>query len=198
MSVLQSQIESLLFISVRPLSYKVLQEKTGTKKKEDIIGALEGLKAKYNIEGSGVSIQHIDDKVQMVTAGENAELIGEYLKEETTGELTPASLETLTVIAYRGPISKTELELIRGVNCSLILKNLLMRGLIEESKDADGLISMYQITFDFLKYLGIREARELPEYESLNSDENLQKLLHPDEVQESEKEEVGDMSEIKE
>lgn len=180
---LESQIESLLFISIKPLSVKFFVEQLKGQKKEDIVAALEVLMVKHNREGSGITLQKIEDKYQMVTAGENAALIGEFLKDETTGELTPASLETLTVIGYRGPISKTELEIIRGVNCSLILRNLLIRGLIEEKKDANELLSTYQISFDFLRHLGLSSASELPEYISLNSDENLQKLLHPAEVQ---------------
>ena len=139
--------------------------------------AIEALMLKYNSSESGVNLQKIDDKVQFVTNPGNSKMISEYLKEEVSGELTPASLETLTVIAYRGPVSKTELELIRGVNCSLIIRNLLIRGLIEEKKEKNELAFKYQITFDFLRHLGLNEAKELPDYQSLNTQENLINLL---------------------
>lgn len=174
---LATQIESLLFVSIRPLSVKELMEKSESKKKEDVENALVDLIKKYNTEGSGITIQRIDDKVQMVTSKDTSEMISEHLKSEVSGELTPASLETLTVIAYRGPISKSELELIRGVNCSMIIRNLLIRGLIEERKGAKDLVPAYQITFEFLRYLGLADVKELPDYANLNSDENLKNLL---------------------
>lgn len=192
---LVSKIESLLFISIKPLSIKFLAEKTGGNKK-DIEDALVKLGEKYNIEGSGVSLLRIDDKAQLTTASEHAALITDFLKEETTGDLTPASLETLTVIAYRGPITKTELELIRGVNCTLILRNLLMRGFIEEHKDKNELLSLYQVTFDFLKYLGITSSSQLPEYDKLHSHELIQALINPSAVQDAGSQVVADTSEL--
>jgi len=193
MKNIQVIIESLLFISIKPLTSKNLIERTGAKK-EEVEQAIEAIMQKYNQEGYGVRIQKIDDKVQMVTAPESAELVKEFMKDETTGELTPASLETLTVIAYRGPINKHELELIRGVNCSLILRNLLMRGLIEEKKNADELLTTYQVTFDFLKYLGINETSELPDFNLLNSNDHLQQLLNPQAVQDELAESTPDTS----
>ena len=192
-----SQIESLLFISIKPLSVKFLMEKTGAKK-DEVENALTSLSEKYPATESGVSLVRIDDKVQLTTAGENASLISEFLKEETTGDLTPASLETLTVIAYRGPISKTELEMLRGVNCSLILRNLLMRGFIEERKDEQGLLSVYQVTFDFLKYLGITSASQLPEFETLHDHALIQQLINPKSVADATASVVADTSELNE
>lgn len=174
---LATQIESLLFVSIRPLSVKELMDKTESKKKDEVENALVDLIKKYNTEGSGITIQRIDDKVQMVTSKDTSEMISEHLKSEVSGELTPASLETLTVIAYRGPISKSELELIRGVNCSMIIRNLLIRGLVEERKGAKDLVPSYQITFEFLRYLGLSDVKELPDFANLNSDENLKNLL---------------------
>jgi len=71
----------------------------------------------------------------MTTAKESSEIVEKFLKEELTGEMTRPQLETLTIIAYRGPMTKMEIEQIRGVNCSLILRNLLMRGLVEAKLD---------------------------------------------------------------
>ena len=111
-----------------------------------------------------------------MTAPTTTAVAQEFVKEEMTGELTKPSLETLTVIAYRGPVSKPELELIRGVNCSLILRNLLIRGLIEEISDKQR-GRRYQITMDFLKFLGVSSPSELPKYQELNAAEMLQQLL---------------------
>ena len=89
----QSKIESLLFVSIRPLAIKQIMEKIGGKK-EEVEKAIEALMLKYNSSESGVNLQKIDDKVQFVTNPGNSKMISEYLKEEVSGELTPASLET--------------------------------------------------------------------------------------------------------
>lgn len=177
MSTLKSKIESLLFITNQPLSIKRLEQLT----KGDgaaIKAALEELTAQYGPSERGILIQRLGDKVQMVTTGENAKLVKEFIKEETTGELTRPSLETLTIIAYRGPINRAELEQIRGVNCAIIVRNLLMRGLIEGVEDKKKMQTLYSVTFDFLNFLGIENPSQLPEYEKLNSSESLAQLLN--------------------
>lgn len=176
----KSEIESLLFVSSRPLSVKRLAEATGHSK-EEVKSALAELAAEYDARATGGMILMRDgDEVQFATAPDNAEMVKTFLKDESFGELTRPALETLTIVGYRGPLTKAELEQIRGVNCSLILRNLLIRGLVEtEGGKADDPTApaVYRVTFDFLRYLGIRQASELPDYESLRSDENLQKLL---------------------
>jgi len=173
---LKSKIESLLFVSIRPLNIGKIAEMLEADK-DEVKTALEELFVQYSDKEKGINIQKQADKYQMVTNAENGKIIRDFLKDETTGELTPASLETLTVIAYRGPIAKTELELLRGVNCSLILRNLLIRGLIEEKEDKKNMTTTYEISFDFMQHLGIKEAKELPDFDKLNSDENLLKFL---------------------
>ena len=91
--------------------------------------------------------------------------------------MTQPSLETLTIIAYRGPITKPEIEQIRGVNCSLILRNLLIRGLIEEKEDKQRLQNTYTISFDFLRHLGADRVEELPQYSDLHTDEVVGQLI---------------------
>ncbi|MBD3360143.1 MAG: SMC-Scp complex subunit ScpB [Candidatus Buchananbacteria bacterium] len=174
---LKSKIESLLFITTRPLDIKKISELTGGKK-DEVKKEITNLFDEYNQKDKGINIQKIGTKYQMVTNANNAKIISEFLKEEMTGELTQASLETLTVIAYRGPITKTELEMIRGVNCSVILRNLMIRGLVDEIDDKKDMVKKYQIAFDFMQHLGITESEQLPEYEKLNSNESLQKLLN--------------------
>ncbi len=173
---MKTKIESLLFVSHKPLSPKDLIrffKKTGIDfSDEEVEKGLEDLMEKYNQPGNGINIIKSGEKYQMVSAAESAEEVKKFLKDDTSGELTPASLETLTVIAYKGPISKPELEQIRGVNCSLILRNLLIRGLIDfEEKSVHNL---YQITPKFLKYLGMNSVKELPDYEKLSQVENLE------------------------
>lgn len=174
--LLKNQIESLLFISHKPLTVSELAKLTGAEKKqaEEI---LAGLIEEYRSRAGGTEILRVEEKYQMATSGGSAGVIAKFIKSELTGELTRPSLEALTIIAYRGPISKAELELIRGVNCSLILRNLLMRGLIEAREDKIKAATLYNITLDFLKYLGLAGVEDLPDYEKLNRNNNLDKLL---------------------
>lgn len=175
----KSEIESLLFVSSRPLSVKRLAETTGRDKKE-IQEALDALLAEYDARGeSGFIVLRNGDEVQLATSPDHAEMVKTFLKDETFGELTRPALETLTIVGYRGPLTKAELEQIRGVNCSLILRNLMIRGLVESEGKPDDPASpaTYRVTFDFLRYLGIRQVNELPDFDALSSDENLQKLL---------------------
>lgn len=176
----KSEIESLLFVSSRPLSVKRLSDVTGHSK-DEIKKALEALTAELDArQDSGFIVMRSGDEVQLATSPDHAEMVKNFLKDESFGELTRPALETLTIIGYRGPLTKAELEQIRGVNCSLILRNLMIRGLVEtEGGKADDPTApaLYRATFDFLRYLGIRQTSELPDYEHLRSDENLQKLL---------------------
>jgi segregation and condensation protein B len=173
---LTTQLESLLFITNRPLTIKQLSELTAAEAAA-VQAALVELAEKYNPEDSGVKLVANNQEYQLLTNAETSELTTQFIKQETTGDLTPAQLEALTVIAYRGPVSKAELEIIRGVNCTLILRNLMIRGLVECNTDKKNGVVQYSITFDFLKHLGLSSVRELPDYDKLNQDENLQKLL---------------------
>ncbi|HLD81626.1 MAG TPA: SMC-Scp complex subunit ScpB [Patescibacteria group bacterium] len=173
---LKSKIESVFFISPKPLSLKKLVEITGAKK-SDIQSALEELTRDASGEERGIRIIQQGNNFQMTTNGDNRELVEQFIKDELTGELTKPALETLTIVAYRGPITKIELELIRGVNCSLILRNLLMRGLVQSKEDSKILQTTFEVTIQFLKYLGISGVQELPDYEKLNRNQDIAKLI---------------------
>jgi segregation and condensation protein B len=185
---LSSEIESLLFIANKPLTANKLAEILKKDKKE-AEEALQELMAKYNSGKQGIALMRDGSKYELVSSPENSNVVREYLKDEQTGELTKPSLETLTIIAYRAPVTKGELEMIRGVNCSLILRNLLIKGLIEGEENSKDKLTYYTITFDFMRFLGINDVKELPDYEKLNSDNNLEALLNDDgEKEESESE----------
>lgn len=177
----KTQIESILFISTKPLTvkeiFKMLKKADIKAGKKEIKQALSELIEEYNVESKGIHIINVDDKFQMVTNPKNKELIDKMIRLERTGDLTQPSIETLTIIAYRGPIAKAELEQIRGVNCSLILRNLMIRGLVEMEIDQITGQEMYNITPEFLKYLGINKVDELPDYDKLNQMETLEEFL---------------------
>ncbi|PLX24532.1 SMC-Scp complex subunit ScpB [Candidatus Parcubacteria bacterium] len=187
MKDLNSILESLLLAVAKPLTIKDLAKFLETKDSE-VSQAIKELKEKYNTEESGIHLSDNNRKVQFVSNPKHAKILHKYFEDETTGELTKPSLETLTIIAYRQPITKEELEQIRGVNCSLIIRNLLIRGLIEESEEKDQLATTYAVTMDFLRHMGLASVEELPDYEKLNSDENLNNLLENNIGGEEEKE----------
>jgi len=176
---MKTKIESLLFVSPKPLTAKnifnFLKKQDKKIKLEKVEQALQELIKEYNVEGKGINLMESQDQYQFVTSVENAEFIKKFNKDERTGELSQPSLETLTIVAYRGPITKVNIEQIRGVNCSLILRNLMIRGLIDiDEKEGT---EIYKVTPDFLKFLGVNSVKELPEYEKLHTVENLEQFL---------------------
>ena len=173
---IKSKIESLLFISAKPMSVVQLADLLKMEKKE-IIKSADELLADYKTTQSGVQIIKDGSKYQMVSAPENAKVIQEFIKDETTGELSRPSLEALTIIAYRGPVSKIDLDRIRGVNCALILRNLLLRGLIEVKLDKSKNETYYTATFDFIRFIGLNDIKELPDYDRLHQDDTIDKML---------------------
>lgn len=163
----KSKIESVLFVASKPLSAKKIAAALKSNEEEVLTGMLE-LQAKYNQGDSGVKILKNGDEWQMTASAENKEVSENFLKSEVSGELTRPQLETLTVVSYCGPITKPELEQIRGVNCSLILRNLMLRGLVKENEDGANLLPVFEVTMDYLRHLGLNSLEELPNYAELH------------------------------
>lgn len=164
---MKSIIESILFSIGEPISIEKLA-KTLLKNQGLIKKAIDELVEDYEKENRGLRIIKKGEKIQLVSSPENSQYIEKLIKHELQEDLTPASLEALAVIAYRGPITRAEIEEIRGVNCSYILRNLLIRGLIERKGHLeDARAYIYEISFDFLKKLGLSSIEELPEYKKL-------------------------------
>ncbi|MBI2633348.1 MAG: SMC-Scp complex subunit ScpB [Parcubacteria group bacterium] len=162
----RDKIEAILFVAARPLSAQELAKIVDIKK-EEIEKNCAVLQGEYREHNAPYCLLEQNGKYELTVRGEYLKYVEKFLKEELIQELTPASLETLAIIAYRGPIQKEEIEYIRGINCSLIVRNLMMRGLIEE-QEKDGKL-IYTTNLDFLKILGIITLKELPEYEKYNS-----------------------------
>ena len=173
---IKSKIESLLFIAAKPLAVSQLASLLRADK-EEVSKAADELLADYKTGQACTQIIKDGVRYQMVSAPVNAKVIQEFIKDETTGELTRPSLEALTIIAYRGPVSKIDLDRIRGVNCALILRNLLLRGLIEAKLDKKKNETYYTASFDFIRFLGLSRLGDLPDYERLHQDDSLDKML---------------------
>jgi len=172
-------IEALLFVYGEPLEIKrigkILEHNANLRMNandanEIIKKLLEELNQKYLNEDRGLKLIFSDspagDKVQLATKPELSYLLEDFIKEEFKESLTPAGLETLSLIAYLGPISRSQIDYYRGVNSSFIVRSLLIRGLIDRfvnSKRSN--MYLYEPSFDLLKYLGISKKEDLPEYD---------------------------------
>jgi segregation and condensation protein B len=159
-----ASLEALLFIHGEPLTHKkietVLQLAAG---EYDLL--MEELKRKLAEDGRGLQLVADREKVQLATKPEFNSILEDFVKEELTEDLTPASLEALSIVAYLGPISRAKIEYLRGVNSMVILRSLMIRGLVERMPDpAHASSYLYQPTFDLMKHLGISEKEHLPEY----------------------------------
>jgi segregation and condensation protein B len=170
-------IESLLFINGEPLPIAKLAKIVGIHKAQ-VDNALMVLSGEYESQNRGIRIIKKGEEVQLATSPDNAVFIEQLLRGELQESLTPAALEVLSIVAYRGPLARADVEAIRGVNSSFTLRGLLLRGLIgrkENPRDARGYI--YEISFEFLKHLGIDDIKKLPEYEKLAQDNKLENII---------------------
>ena len=162
---LKNIIESLLFVSGKPLTTKELC-KLLEQEPAAVQLALDQLVSEK--KGSGVVVLDNDGEYQMASNSAYSTAVKNFLNAELREKLTDATVEVLAIIAYRQPISKAEIEAIRGVNSQYSLRQLLIRGLIEKipnPHDARG--SLYQTTTEFLQHLGLVSVKDLPEFQSL-------------------------------
>lgn len=161
---IKSKIESLLFAAGEPLSLqrisKILEEKEAIVKE-----ALENLSTDFNSTARGIRILCNNNQWLMVTASEATPFVQKLKKEVLEGDLSNAAQETLAIIAYRGPLMRTEINEIRGVESTYTINQLLSRGLIERSLHPERTNAyLYNIAFAFLQHLGINQVEELPQY----------------------------------
>ncbi len=168
---IKSQIESLLFTAGHPVAIKKLAEVLELLE-NDIFNYLKTLSEEYKKDDRGLRLVFFDGKAQLVASPESVEAVKKLIKSDFEEDLSQAALETLAIISYRGPISRAQIENLRGVNCSFILQNLAIRGLIEKKNNPeDGRSYIYNITFDFLKHLGLSRVEDLPNFKK---EENYQ------------------------
>jgi segregation and condensation protein B len=157
-------LETILFVADEPVTIGHLAE-VAEVNQSVVREALNSLVEEYR--GRGLRIQYEGDRAQMVTAPEMASHVERFLGLQLSGKLSTASLETLAIVAYRQPITRSEIEAIRGVNCQGVLRNLAARGLIDviERLDTAGRPAVYGTTFEFLQQFGLENLAQLPELE---------------------------------
>lgn len=160
---LAARIEGILFYKTDGISVKRLAAIAGASVAETE-DALELLRER--LKRRGISLVEHDGEVALTTHRELAAIIEHMVKEDLKKDLTPAGAETLAVILYRGPITKSEIDYIRGVNSSYILENLRVRGLIDRKPNPkDERSYLYSPTLDLFQHLGAGRAEDLPDHE---------------------------------
>jgi segregation and condensation protein B len=164
-SELEKQIEALLLVSPSPIAITQLSNVLNEKPK-DIDEALNFIKD-YYLESRGIRIEENKGRFQITSAPEYAKIIENYLGQEESTSLSQAALEALSIVAYRQPITRPEVDEIRGVNSDGVMRNLLNKGLIQETgrNEGAGRPILYGVTNDFLQYFGLASLKELPQFE---------------------------------
>jgi segregation and condensation protein B len=168
--ILQPAIEALLFSSDQPLTLVQLCEALEAPP-EDVTAALQRLGEAYAAREAGVELREIAGGWMLVTTPAQAEWVGRMLRGKRRMRLSRAALETMAIIAYKQPVTKSEVEAIRGVDSSAVLTTLLERNLvtIRGRSKVIGRPLLYGTTQEFLEYFGLRDLSELPRPEELRA-----------------------------
>jgi len=162
---LKQTIEALLFSATRPVSLGEL-EKITKKTKQEVLEALSALEELR--KDSGIVLLEQNHRYLLATHPEASKEVKTFLNSELREGLSEAALETLSIVTYKQPVSKAEIEAIRGVNSQYTIRLLMMRGLIEKTKSrSDHRVQLYRTTHEFLQHLGITSIKDLPRFEEL-------------------------------
>lgn len=165
---INSILESLLFVSGDGITRKQLSEILEIPA-EKVAKHITLLKDEYEANNRGITIVQYDDYVQLKTAEENFSYVNKLAESKKRSPLSPAALETLSIVAYHQPVTRSSIEFIRGVNCDGPMGKLLERGLIEENGrlDAPGRPILYITTKEFLRSFGLNSLADLPDMDAL-------------------------------
>jgi segregation and condensation protein B len=172
---IKSAIESLIFISHKPLTIDELKSLFEDVDPEKLRALIDTLKKEHEDRNSGVRIAEIAGGFQMVTSPDNATVIKEFYKIKSTEKLSGPSLETLAIIAYKQPVTRVDIEAIRGVNCDGVVRSLLEKNLIRVvgRKEVIGRPFVYGSTRMFLDYFGLKSLEELPRIEEFAQQDKI-------------------------
>jgi segregation and condensation protein B len=173
---LPAQIEALLFVAIEPVTAAQLATALAATTLE-VNRALDDLDA--SLRTRGLRLQRFNGRVQLTTAPESAEAIELFLGLEATSHLSRAALETLAIIAYQQPVTRPQVDAVRGVNSDGVMRSLLSKGLIQEGGRAEGpgRPILYSTTPEFLQHFGLNSLTELPPLELKKNGEQDVSLL---------------------
>jgi segregation and condensation protein B len=191
-------IEAILFWKGEPVKIAKLMEYLAV----DENTVKEGIdKLEQSLTERGIVLIRKDEEVVLGTAKVASALIEKLTKEELVRDLGKAGLETLSVIIYKGPISRAEIDYIRGVQSNFIIRNLSIRGLIERVPNPkDQRSYLYRPTFDLLQYLGLSKIEDMPEFQAVKDDLESFEAQKVDEqkIQDNVEQSLADLNEIEE
>jgi segregation and condensation protein B len=158
---LEAKVEALLFVSPSATTPKQIADALGVTTNA-VTNALSNLQEQ--LSSRGLRIQENKGRFQLTTAPELSEAVENFLHLEATTKLTHASLEALAIVAYQQPVTRPAIDAIRGVNSDSVIRNLLSKGLIEESgrSDGPGRPILYSTAPEFLQYFGLASLKDLP------------------------------------
>ena len=162
-------VEALLFAAGEPLSVERLRSLTGIEDGREIRALVEGLRMDYAEQGRAFVIEEVGGGFRMLTRTEFAPWLMKLRRREEEARLSPAALETLSIIAYRQPVLRADIEAIRGVSCGEVLRGLMERGLAKIAGRADtlGRPILYGTSKKFLEVFGLEDLKDLPKPEEV-------------------------------
>lgn len=167
--MIEQQIEAYLFFKGEPVTLKEIAKDLKITQ-DEIVSAIENLEKQHTVEKRGIVIVQYDGVITLGTHPDTSDVITQLTKEELQRDLGKSALETLTIILYQGPITRSKIDHIRGVNSNFILRNLLMRGLVSRVPDpSDERSFVYTPSLDLLTHLGVTKIEDLPDFESVGS-----------------------------
>ncbi|MEK7606023.1 MAG: SMC-Scp complex subunit ScpB [Patescibacteria group bacterium] len=162
-----SQIEAILFYKGEPVPHKELAQILAISI-DEVQRGLDTLKIRLNDRGLSLILK--DDEALLATAPAMSDRLEKLTKEELERDLGKAGMETLTIIAYHGPVTRAQIDHIRGVNSTFSVRQLMIRGLIERTENPKDMRAfLYRPTFELLSYMGLSTLRELPDYANVRS-----------------------------
>lgn len=165
---LKSAIEALIFASERPIAIEQMRNALDNMEPTEIRKTIEELKAEYAESNRGISIVEIAGGFQMIASPNFVPFLKKLYKGRRAERLSKPALETLAIIAYKQPVTRLEIELLRNVNIDGVMKHLLDKNLIRISgrKKAPGRPFVFGTTRQFLEYFGLKSLEELPKIEN--------------------------------
>jgi segregation and condensation protein B len=191
-------VEALLFASERPLHAEEIAEALdGAAGAGEVRELLAALKGEYEAERRGFRLMELAGGYQLVTDERFADILKRFYQSREKKRLSQASLETLSVIAYRQPVTRADIEFIRGVGVDGALKTLLEKGLVRVAgrKEVPGRPMLYGTTPGFLEHFGLNSLKDLPALKEYTEKDLSENLLSPEvraELQNQNTEEVSD------
>ena len=179
MELLKQQIEALIFCSEQSISLDEIKASLKLSFEweltdEEVIEAIEGIKSKYLSDDFAFELIEISEGFQFLTKKQYHPTINSLIQHKSKKKLSVSQMETLAIIAYRQPISKSEIEHIRGVSCDYAVQKLLEKELVEISgkSDGPGRPVLYSTSRNFMDYFGIKNVKDLPQLKDLHVDGN--------------------------